>query len=388
MQDFCELCGRDGLTLAYAPENSSRGISVYICCWCGLVQSLPRIDHAPRMPAAVSSGANWGNVRYGKGFRTTIALDALKRHTTADGLRLIDIGSNRGRFIDAAVAAFPAAEVVAVEPDERVAEAVAGKAELIVARIEALHLESGQFDVVHSCHTIEHLAHPHRTLKDHARILKPGGLLLLDAPNIAIIGADDIVEEWFIDKHLYHFSQRTLTRMVEASGFEIIESPDANDRENVFLVARKTGTPPTAPLAADPGEVDSAVALISTYGATRSHNIEALHAVAAEIAALAPRGVAMWGAGRIFDSLVVHGDFDPKHLLLLIDTHLKAHVGERFGVTLSGPEVLAGTVPGVVVVMSRGFAGEIAAEVRRLAPGAEVLLFSDLLSQARLKMAA
>ena len=388
MQDFCELCGRDGLTLAYAPEHSSRGISIYICCYCGLVQSLPRIDHAPRAPAAISSGADWGNVRYGKGFRTTIALDAVKRHIQSDHFRLIDIGSNRGRFIDALTKAFPAADVVAVEPDERVAQASAEKAELHVARIEALKLEAGQFDVVHSCHTIEHLAHPLRVLKDHARILKDGGLLVLDAPNIAVIGADYIVEEWFIDKHLYHFSIRTLSRMVEAAGFEILDLPDPGDRENIFIVARKRPGTTLSPVAPEPAEVDRAVALISTYGATRSHNIDALHAVAAELYEMAPRRVAMWGAGRIFDSLIVHGGFDPKHLAVLIDTHLMAHVAERHGFPLSGPEALPGANPGVVVVMSRGFAGEIVAAAKSLAPGAEVLVFTELLGRARLRLAA
>jgi hypothetical protein len=130
------------------------------------------------------------------------------------------------------------------------------------------------------------------------------------------------------------------------------------------------------------------VALISTYAATRSHNIDALVAVTGELAKLAPRGVAMWGAGRIFDSLVVHGGFDPRQLAVLIDTHLKAHVAERHGVPLSGPEALAKIKPGVVVIMSRGFAGEIAAEAGRLAPGAEILPFTDLLGRARLTMAA
>lgn len=388
MQDFCELCGRDGLTLAYAPEHSSRGISVYICCYCGLVQSLPRIDHAPRAPAAISSGANWGNIRYGKGFRTAIALAALKRHVLNGHFRLIDVGSNRGRFIHALKEAFPAAEVVAVEPDERVAESASGKAELHVARIETLKFEDETFDAVHSCHTIEHLAHPLKVLKDHARILKTGGLLLLDAPNIAVIGVDDIIEEWFIDKHLYHFSVRTLMRMVERAGFEIIEAPDPADRENVFIAARKQEPAQQAPVEADPDEVDEAIELVSTYGATRAHNIEALHAVTAELAAMASKRVAMWGAGRIFDSLVVYGGFDPKMLAVLIDTHLKAHTGERYGVPLSGPEELSKANPGVVVVMSRGFAGEITAEAKRLAPGAEVIAFTDLLCRARLRSAA
>jgi hypothetical protein len=211
--------------------------------------------------------------------------------------------------------------------------------------------------------------------------------LVLDAPNIALIGADDIVEEWFIDKHLCHFSARTLVRMVEAAGFSIVEGLDQADRENLFLVAEKSA-PPDEAAGGDPEEVDKAYALLAAYVAGRARNLAALGAVAAELTALAPRGVAMWGAGRIFDSLVVHGRFDARALRLLIDTHLKAHVGERHGCALDGPEALANADPGVIVVMSRGFADEIAAEARKLAPAAEILLYTDLLSRARTRLAA
>lgn len=387
MPDLCELCGRDTLTLAYAPERSARGISVHICSYCGLVQSLPRIDHVPRGPAAVSCGADWGNVRYGKGFRTEIALNAVVKYAPKGGFALLDVGSNRGRFIDALKAARPDANITAVEPDERVADCVADKAELHTCRIEAIHFEPARFDVVHSCHTVEHLAHPARVLRGHHRVLKDGGILVIDAPNIDVIGSDDIVEEWFIDKHLYHFSARTLTRMLEQVGFTILEAPDPKDRENLFVVAQK-GIAAGGHRPADPKEVDRAVELVSTYAATRSHNIDALGAAVKELAGLAPKGIAMWGAGRIFDTLVVHGGFDPKLLKVLIDTHLKTHVAERHGFPLSGPEALDAAQPAFVVVMSRGFAGEIAAEAKKRAPAAEILLFTDLLGRARMHLAA
>ena len=387
MPDNCELCGREALAFAHAPERSKRGISVAICGSCGLVQSLPRIDRAPRAPAAASSGADWGNLRYGKGFRTAKALEALLRHAASGDIRLLDVGSNRGSFVNAVRESLPEAQITAVEPDERVAQSVAGRAELIVARIEETRFEASRFDVVHSCHTIEHLAHPLKSLEQHARVLKEGGILILDAPNIALIGVDDVVEEWFIDKHLTHFSERTLTRMVEAAGFAIIERPDPADRENLFLVARKT-THVRAPILPDPPEVDAAYGLVSSYVAARSHNIAALRVVAADIAAFAPKGLAIWGAGRIFDSLVVHGGFDPKLARVLVDKHLCAHLSERHGCRLDAPDALAELKPGVVVVMSRGFAREIASEAKATAPGAEIHLFTELLGRARLRLAA
>lgn len=379
MQDFCELCGRDGLTLAYAPEHSRRGVSVYVCCYCGLVQSLPRIDHEPRTESQ-------DNVRFGKSCRTEIALAALKRHIRTDQFRLIDVGSNRSDFLDVFAGVFPGADVVAVEPDGRVAASAAGKAELHVARIETLKFDADVFDVVHSCHTLEHLARPLRVLRDHARILKAGGLLILDVPNIALTGAEDIIEEWFSDKHLTHFSARTLIRMVEAAGFEIIELPDPTDRENLFLVAKKTGV--AHPVAPDPDEVDRAVELMSSYAATRWHNSEALPAMVDELNTMAARGLAVWGAGPIFNTVVRQGGFDPAALVALIDPYLATHIGERHGKALTGPDTLANAKPGVVVVMTRREGDAIAAAVKVKAPDAELIAFSDLLGRARLKRAA
>ena len=385
MTDTCELCNRAALDPIYKPERSTRDLTIYLCGACGLLQSLPRADRAARAPAAVSGGADWGNVRYGKGFRTQIALDALRRHCDfASDFTLLDVGSNRGSFARALLAAAPQMHLTAVEPDERVAASCAGlpRTQLIEERIENVALEGRRFDAVHSCHTIEHLIHPMRTLLDHHRTLKDGGILVLDAPNTALLASDDIVEEWFIDKHLYHFSARTLTRMIEAAGFTILEHPDPKDRSNLFFVARKNADKP-AFVGSDLLEVDYATDLMATYIANRARNMAALTAVAAELLSLAPRRVAMWGAGRLFDSLVTYGRFDATALTVLVDKHLKAHVGERHGCTLTGPEDLAQANPGVVVVMSRDFASEIAAEVGRLTPGAEIILYSDLMSRAR-----
>jgi SAM-dependent methyltransferase len=390
MRATCELCRRDSLDIVYRPEASKRGLKVYACAHCGLVQSLPRIDQAPRAPAAVSGGADWGNIRYGKAFRTNAVLSLLARHANLSAeLCVLDVGSNRGSFVRAFLDASPASHIVAVEPDDRVAVACAwlDRVELITARIEDVPLESGRFDVIHSCHTIEHLAEPARVLAEHWRALKPGGLLILDAPNIAILDADDIVEEWFIDKHLYHFSARTLMRFVEAAGFEVIVAPDIADRENLLLIACKSHTAHRA-IGADPREVESSQRLIASYGASRARNLAALTHVAGEIAAMRPRRVAIWGAGRIFDALVSHGGLAPSSLALLIDTHLKTYVTERYGCRLSGPEEVGAAKPDVIIVMSRGFADEISHEARRLAPSAEIILYADLLSRARQKKAA
>jgi len=386
----CDFC-RGQLAPRYRPEGSTRGLTVHVCQHCGLVQSTPRVARTKeRHGASVSGGADWGNVRYGKGFRTAQAMDALRRHADlGESLALLDVGSNRGSFARAFLDAAPNAALTALEPDERFAQTAADlpRTRLIQARIEDMAFADASFDIVHSCHTIEHLAEPFTALRDHARILKHGGLLVIDAPNIALIGGEDIVEEWFIDKHLFHFSARSLSRMITAAGFSILEQADPGDPINLLFVARKNGRV-SAPIAADLAEAEQADRLIVRYRQTRARNLAALTAAAREITALKPRRIALWGAGRLFDLLVSEGGFDPGILTLLIDAHLRQHMASRHGVPLSPPEALTRTPADVIVVMSRGFAGEIAAEARRLSPGAQIILYSDLLTRARLASAA
>jgi len=139
MRAPCELCHHETLTQVYEPERSPRGLKIYLCNHCGLVQSLPRIDRAPRKSAAVSGGADWGNVRYGKAFRTDAAMKVLSRHADFNAdIALLDVGSNRGSFVKAFLNAAPNAQILALEPDERVVDSCKGleRTDSICARIE------------------------------------------------------------------------------------------------------------------------------------------------------------------------------------------------------------------------------------------------------------
>ena len=386
----CELCQQAALEPVYRAAGTARDLTVHLCRHCGLLQSLPRIDRAPRCGATASGAADWGNIRYGKGFRTAHAIAALRRHVDLSApVRVLDVGSNRGSFAGQFLAVAPNANIVAVEPDRRVAHSVdeLARTELICERIEDVSLAGEDFDIVHSCHTIEHLAFPGKVLAEHWRVLKPGGLLVVDAPSTALLESEDVVEEWFIDKHLYHFSARTLMRMVSAAGFEIIEAPEPGDHENLLLVAIKAG--PSAPaLAADPREVCEAEARISAYGRNRAANLVALTAVATEIVRLSTGRVVIWGAGRLFDALISSGGLTPSLLAGLIDAHLGAYLPERHGLAVQPPQAIGEILPDVVVVMSRSFADEITRTIRQLAPNAQILTYGEMIGRARLQLAA
>jgi SAM-dependent methyltransferase len=385
MSEPCDLCGNAALEQVYAPQGSTRGLTVWLCTHCGLVQSLPRIDHAPRRKASVSAGADWGNVRYGKGFRAEANLAPLKPYLdTKQPLRVLDVGASRGAFSLEMKAAFSNAEIVGLEPDERVVDAWAKKPGFtwLHARLEDAKLEPESFDLIYSCHTLEHVKSGRVALRHHWEALKPNGLMLVEVPNLAMIGLNDIVEEFFIDKHLYHYSQRTLSRLLSASGFRTRLPVDPRDQVNVTILAVKDSVG-AAPVTADAREVESASALISSYHAMRMQNLAALAGVARMIDAMAPRKVAIWGAGRLLNSLIHNGGLKPSSLAAVVDKHLIRYATEANGVTLTAPAELANLKPEVVVVMSRSFADEIREEAQARVPGCEVIAYADLLARAK-----
>jgi SAM-dependent methyltransferase len=223
----------------YEPTLSRRSLTVYLCSDCGLVQSQPRAERTAR-PAVVSNSDDRKDVHT----EASLSLIAAQGDLHAN-LRVLHLGSNRESFARAVLATVPGALMTCVEPDE------------------AIPLPDWGFDIVHSCSTIEQRVSPASTLADLWRVLKPGGLLIIDAPNIALIG-DDIADEWFVDTQLYHFSEVTLARLLEATGFEIVAGPDPKDRGNLLFAARKRRRPARSDQR-NPLEVDAALALITSY---------------------------------------------------------------------------------------------------------------------------
>jgi len=91
------------------------------------------------------------------------------------------------------------------------------------------------------------------------------------------------------------------------------------------------------------------------------------------------RRVVVWGAGRIFDSLVQGGGLQVKVLAGVVDRYLADLVEEVHGLKLARPEDLPGLAPDLVVVASRAFLEEIQQEVARLAPACQVTGITELL---------
>lgn len=387
MQETCDLCGSSELLPVYYPPTGTRGLTVYLCKSCGLVQSLPRIDSVPGRKVAVSSGAGWGNIRYGKGFRTDAALKILSSVLEFDTLEsCLDIGSNRGSFVLKLADLAHQAIITSVEPDSEILQAYDkhSRIKIITNRIENVELPKDYFDLVYSSHTFEHLRSPAQTLRMIRHLIKPDGVLFLEVPNIEFISRDDVVEEWFIDKHLYHFSVGTFVDLVTISGFDLLPKTLTVNDSNITLVAKPSSVESAKSIrhGSESDRVEYVKGMIEKYKLTLVNNNKKLRTAARKIEELAKnKRVVIWGAGRILDGLIEEGNFKISCLVGLVDKHLAKYVSEKNGQSLLFPDQLSKINPDLVIIASREYFDEIRREINEMKVSCQIkslFSFADL----------
>jgi SAM-dependent methyltransferase len=98
-----------------------------------------------------------------------------------------------------------------------------------LADVRRLPFADGSFDVIYSMGTIEHFDESEDALADMARILKPGGRLILGVPNRfdPFLRPALVWLLWVLGCYSYGFeksySRRALRRMIERSGLTVVD---------------------------------------------------------------------------------------------------------------------------------------------------------------------
>lgn len=99
----------------------------------------------------------------------------------------------------------------------------------------AATLPSAKFDAITFWDSLEHLPNPRAILREAARLLRPGGIVLIGLPNFGGYQARHFGEDWFglsLPHHFYHYTRETLTRLLETCGFRVRVMEDRTGPEN------------------------------------------------------------------------------------------------------------------------------------------------------------
>lgn len=139
--------------------------------------------------------------------------------------RLLELGCSDGDYL--LKLAGLGWETTGIEP----AEAPASRArqrglDVTCGVLEPGAYDESSFDVVCAWHVIEHLHQPRDVVAEVARILKPGGELLLSLPNFGCWEQRFFGEYWYANEppiHLQHFTSKSLRSLLAAQGFDDIQ---------------------------------------------------------------------------------------------------------------------------------------------------------------------
>lgn len=117
--------------------------------------------------------------------------------------------------------------------------------------VDELVAEGATFDTIVLWHVAEHLHSPQQTISGIARLLRPGGILLISVPNFGSPEARIGRDKWFhldVPRHLVHFTPRTLGAMLGAAGFETVKVtyffPEYDMFSFVQTIENRLGLPP------------------------------------------------------------------------------------------------------------------------------------------------
>ncbi len=228
----CVLCGSG--SDRFAPYARRGKYGVVRCGECGLIFINPRDDHAEilgQYSSDVSSPISY--------YQKSARVDSLifdKRLSWTERFispgSLLDIGCNVGTFMD--VARRRGWEASGVEVNGNACELSRQKGHRVYQgtfdRDLISSFEKKEFDLVCLNDVIEHFPNPLDSMKLVAPLVRRGGYLTINTPNI-----DNVVARIFQLKpkeHVFYFNKSTATRILTEAGFEIILARKAGRRRD------------------------------------------------------------------------------------------------------------------------------------------------------------
>ena len=138
--------------------------------------------------------------------------------------RLLDFGCGDGSFVERAKEI--GWEIVATELDPVcVDNGIARGLNIKLGGTDVLGRLDESFDVVTCSHVIEHVPEPAGVICEFFRVLRPGGMLYLDTPNIDAYGHTVYGRHWRgleVPRHLTLFNWRSLEQLTQSAGFRSI----------------------------------------------------------------------------------------------------------------------------------------------------------------------
>ena len=217
MPTDCENCGHNGLEQFINTPNHR----LLRCPQCNLYQK--GFLESNTVYEGEYHNRYWSR-RQAKIRTATIRLASTTKYLNSDSPRMLDVGCSVGATLEAAKNL--GWDGIGVDISEDAIEFCQAKG-LNCQKIEGVKLpfEDDQFDIITNWHVIEHVHDVSETLDEWRRVLKPGGIMILETPDANYLKAEIMgtrYRRFWPAEHLYTFNPKNLSSFLTRSGFEIM----------------------------------------------------------------------------------------------------------------------------------------------------------------------
>lgn len=235
---LCNLCGGNNSSLFLKSPGPAEkktsfsttsqavaGESIVKCQDCGLIYVNPRPpDWLVKKEYSLKEEKEYIKDARGRIVSFQRSLKIIKSYRGSG--KILDVGCAAGFFLK--IAKDGGFEVYGVEPNHWLADW--GRKNLMLdifpRSFEKANFPGDFFDVATFWDVLEHLTDPLGALARTNRILKKGGIVVVNYPDIDSLPAKVFGKRWWfvISGHLFYFTPETISKMLAKAGFEVIKN--------------------------------------------------------------------------------------------------------------------------------------------------------------------
>jgi len=250
MTDYsCPLCLERSNEVLYeyntyaGPVLGDTTVTLVMCSSCAFVYNTPRPTHEAisRHYQESSSGAVFHEIHAGSR-HSILDLERssfIERYSdNYDSGKFIDIGCGQGSLLRKLN--LPNLKKYGLDPIQNSDNDGNNPVNFINGFIETYDVNHrDKFDIVSCISSLEHFYSPDIVLDKFHEMLNPDGMLFLEIPDS--LSPKSQLAEFFSFEHLSHFTEASLTKMLNLHGFEVIEFDKNVSIPNLRVVAKRAG---------------------------------------------------------------------------------------------------------------------------------------------------
>tara|TARA_Y100000768_G_C23988651_1_gene690603 strand:- start:3509 stop:4672 length:1164 start_codon:yes stop_codon:yes gene_type:complete len=363
----CKIClGK--IQHIHTPKKSKINLKIFICSNCGFVQSQKEQKQIKDKNKEnkntinfLSSDSDYSETRVGKQQMLPNTIKVLERNKNymVSNPKILDMSSARGHFLEY-ISQYSNNDIVGFEQDNYMSESYRQTKKYKILNIDYRdYKEKETFDLIYSCHTLEHYSDPIMYLSFVSNHLNSDGLFLVDVPNLDKVNNGLVLDDFFYDKHRTYFEKRILRYLFSLFCLDIVDMFESNS--SLIVLARKSKEKnsigiPEENYTINKSNIDK---YLQTLSQNRNQSPHVIHKINKEIKKYSDSPIIFYGAGRLLDGLIKYGDLKVQQIDYLVDNYLFTATKKVHGLDLYNEKVLKNIKNGLIFICAKSSSQEI-----------------------------